>query len=96
MTHILPWLNAERVERLHDALSQRILVLDGAMGTMLQQHELDEAGYRGERFACGCDTQHAHNHAGEQAIRDIVVGEGWSRWRRATETPVNLVYEARP
>jgi 2-polyprenyl-3-methyl-5-hydroxy-6-metoxy-1,4-benzoquinol methylase len=36
------------------------------------------------------------NHAGEQAIRDIVVGEGWSRWRRATETPVNLVYEARP
>jgi 2-polyprenyl-3-methyl-5-hydroxy-6-metoxy-1,4-benzoquinol methylase len=36
------------------------------------------------------------NHAGEQAIRDIVVGERWSRWRRATETPVNFVYEARP
>jgi 2-polyprenyl-3-methyl-5-hydroxy-6-metoxy-1,4-benzoquinol methylase len=36
------------------------------------------------------------NHAGEHAIRDIVVGAGWSRWRRATETPVNLIYEARP
>ncbi|HEX6403234.1 MAG TPA: class I SAM-dependent methyltransferase [Pseudonocardiaceae bacterium] len=36
------------------------------------------------------------NHAGERAIRDIVVAAGWSRWRRATETPVNLVYEARP
>ena len=26
------------------------------MGTMLQGHELDEAGYRGERFAHGCDA----------------------------------------
>ena len=31
-------------------LSKRILVLDGAMGTMIQQHKLDESGYRGERF----------------------------------------------
>ncbi|ANM32037.1 hypothetical protein ABI59_02495 [Acidobacteria bacterium Mor1] len=29
---------------------ERILVLDGAMGTMLQSYRLDEAGYRGERF----------------------------------------------
>ena len=29
---------------------QRILVLDGAMGTMIQDHNLDEAGYRGQRF----------------------------------------------
>lgn len=33
------------------ALSQRILVLDGGMGTQIQQHKLDEAAYRGERFA---------------------------------------------
>jgi len=32
-------------------LEQRILILDGAMGTMIQRHRLDEAGYRGERFA---------------------------------------------
>lgn len=66
MTH-LPYLNPDRVEKLYDALSQRILVLDGAMGTMLQQHQLDEAGYRGERFAQGCDSQHTHEHVGEHA-----------------------------
>ena len=31
-------------------LSQQILVLDGAMGTMVQRHRLDEADFRGERF----------------------------------------------
>lgn len=33
------------------AAEERILFLDGAMGTMIQRHKLDEAGYRGERFA---------------------------------------------
>ena len=32
-------------------LSERILFLDGAMGTMIQRHKLEEADYRGERFA---------------------------------------------
>jgi 5-methyltetrahydrofolate--homocysteine methyltransferase len=36
------------LERL---LSERILVLDGAMGTMIQRHKLTEADFRGERFA---------------------------------------------
>jgi 5-methyltetrahydrofolate--homocysteine methyltransferase len=31
-------------------LARRILILDGAMGTMVQQHELDESAVRGERF----------------------------------------------
>jgi 5-methyltetrahydrofolate--homocysteine methyltransferase len=31
--------------------AERILILDGAMGTMIQALQLDEAGYRGERFA---------------------------------------------
>ncbi|MSQ79410.1 MAG: 5-methyltetrahydrofolate--homocysteine methyltransferase [Flavobacteriaceae bacterium] len=31
-------------------LTQRILILDGAMGTMIQKHKLEEADYRGERF----------------------------------------------
>lgn len=35
---------------LKAALQNRILVLDGAMGTMIQQHKLDEADFRGERF----------------------------------------------
>lgn len=33
------------------ALKERILLLDGAMGTMIQQHRLEEADYRGQRFA---------------------------------------------
>ncbi len=37
-------------QQLQAALSQRILLLDGAMGTMIQAHQLDEAGYRGQRF----------------------------------------------
>jgi 5-methyltetrahydrofolate--homocysteine methyltransferase len=32
-------------------LEKRILILDGAMGTMIQRHKLEEADYRGERFA---------------------------------------------
>ncbi len=40
-----------RAELLRSLLAQRILVLDGAMGTMIQSYKLDEADYRGERFA---------------------------------------------
>ncbi len=36
---------------LADALQQRILVIDGAMGTMVQRHQLAEADYHGDRFA---------------------------------------------
>lgn len=35
---------------LEKAASERILIIDGAMGTMIQRHKLDEAGYRGDRF----------------------------------------------
>ena len=40
----------ERIDALHKALASRILILDGAMGTMIQTYKLDEAGYRGERL----------------------------------------------
>ena len=36
---------------LEDSLKKRILVIDGAMGTMIQQHKLEEKDYRGERFS---------------------------------------------
>jgi 5-methyltetrahydrofolate--homocysteine methyltransferase len=39
------------LQRLREQLAQRILVLDGAMGTMIQRHQLEEADYRGTRFA---------------------------------------------
>ncbi len=41
----------QRLAELEPLLARRILVLDGAMGTMIQAYGLDEAAYRGERFA---------------------------------------------
>ncbi len=35
---------------IQDALKERILIIDGAMGTMIQRHKLEEKDYRGERF----------------------------------------------
>ena len=40
----------DATEELAAALRERILVMDGAMGTMIQRHDLGEADYRGERF----------------------------------------------
>lgn len=40
-----------RLQALQHALSQRILILDGGMGTMIQSYKLEEPDYRGERFA---------------------------------------------
>ncbi len=41
----------DATEALTRLLTERVLVIDGAMGTMIQGHSLDETGYRGERFA---------------------------------------------
>jgi 5-methyltetrahydrofolate--homocysteine methyltransferase len=41
----------DATDRLRALLSERLLVLDGAMGTMIQRHRLGEADFRGERFA---------------------------------------------
>ncbi len=46
MTH-----TPSRIPLLRQALAQRILFLDGAMGTMIQTYKLGEADYRGDRFA---------------------------------------------
>lgn len=41
----------DKTSPLELLLKERILILDGAMGTMIQRHKLEEADYRGERFA---------------------------------------------
>ncbi|MCW2542365.1 MAG: methionine synthase, partial [Frankiales bacterium] len=46
-----PSLRADATDDLTTALRSRILMLDGAMGTMIQRHTFSEAEYRGERFA---------------------------------------------
>jgi 5-methyltetrahydrofolate--homocysteine methyltransferase len=40
----------ERIAALRREVKKHILILDGAMGTMIQRYKLDEAGYRGARF----------------------------------------------
>src|SRR5690554_5720550 len=40
-----------RIQQLHNALKKRIVIIDGAMGTMIQTYSLVENDYRGERFA---------------------------------------------
>ncbi len=44
-------MQSDRTAQLLELLESRILLLDGAMGTMIQAHGLEEADFRGERFA---------------------------------------------
>lgn len=39
------------IDQLNEALQKRILIIDGAMGTMIQTYQLSEEDYRGDRFA---------------------------------------------
>src|SRR5262245_46348238 len=50
-------MTEKRTQLLHELLAERILLLDGAMGTMIQGHRLDGHQYHGERF---------HGHACDQ------------------------------
>jgi 5-methyltetrahydrofolate--homocysteine methyltransferase len=50
-------MSADRIHLLHQQLANRILILDGAMGTMIQSHRLDGHQYRGDLF---------HDHACDQ------------------------------
>ena len=62
------------IERLHELLAKRILILDGAMGTMIQRYQLTEADFRGERF-----REHPRDLKGNNDLliltRPDVVGE---------------------
>jgi len=45
-----PYKDPQHAEQLRSLLSEQILILDGAMGTMIQAFELDENDFRGQRF----------------------------------------------
>ncbi|MDQ3168512.1 MAG: methionine synthase, partial [Acidobacteriota bacterium] len=51
------------IDQLNDILAKRILVLDGAMGTMIQRYKLEEADYRGDRF-----VDHSHELKGNADV----------------------------
>ena len=48
MSH--PKTREERIAHLHKEVKERVLILDGAMGTMIQRFKLKEEDFRGERF----------------------------------------------
>ncbi|MGE0115169.1 MAG: methionine synthase [Steroidobacteraceae bacterium] len=64
----------ERIAEFRRLLEQRILTLDGAFGTMVQRHKLDEAAYRGERFKDWPHDLKGNNDALVLSRPDIVSG----------------------
>ena len=60
----------QRLEALHTALRDRILVLDGAMGTLIQAHKLGEAEFRGDRF-----KSHGSDLAGNNDLLNLTQSE---------------------
>ncbi|MBE2257375.1 MAG: methionine synthase, partial [Rhodobacteraceae bacterium] len=56
-------MQPDRTAELTNCLERNILVLDGAMGTMIQRHGLQEADYRGSRFAA-----HPHDLKGNNDL----------------------------
>ena len=65
---------SDRTQELRDLLSRRILILDGAMGTMIQRYKLGEAEYRGTRFA-DLDRDIKGNNELLSLTRPQVIGE---------------------
>ncbi len=63
----------ERIEEFKRLLKSRILVLDGAMGTMIQERKLDEADYRGQRFADHPCSQKGNNDILSLTRPEIVI-----------------------
>ena len=59
--HVTPQHRPDATADLTAALRERVLVLDGAMGTMIQAYGLSEADYRGERFADHGSDQQGNN-----------------------------------
>lgn len=76
LPNTLPWRQPARVAQLEAALRQRILIIDGAMGTMIQRHRLSEADYRGQRFAHGLDALQAQPACAANAETEHVHGAG--------------------
>lgn len=62
------------MSNLSKELEQRILVIDGAMGTMIQRHKLAEADYRGERFKDWHSDLKGNNDLLCLTQPDIIVG----------------------
>ena len=59
---------------IEDSLKERILIIDGAMGTMIQRHKLEEADYRGDRFKDWHTDVKGNNDLLSITQPDIIIG----------------------
>ncbi|WP_287369941.1 homocysteine S-methyltransferase family protein, partial [Thauera sp.] len=67
-------MQADRTAELRQLLADRILILDGAMGTMIQQEKLGEADYRGDRFLDHPKDLKGNNDLLVLTRPDVIVG----------------------
>ena len=64
-------------EQLTQLLQKRILIIDGAMGTMIQQHSLEESDFRGEQSPDLAYHSLLCNHQHDIRGNNDVWGRGW-------------------
>jgi len=74
VTAFEPHIRPDATDRLTELLRERILVIDGAMGTAIQRDRPDEAGYRGERFADWPSDVQGNNELLTLTRPDIIAG----------------------
>jgi 5-methyltetrahydrofolate--homocysteine methyltransferase len=67
-------MSPDRSSELRALLARHILILDGAMGTMVQRHNLVEADYRGERFARHAKDLKGNNDLLSLTRPDVIAG----------------------
>ena len=82
---------------IRDLLRERILTLDGAMGTMIQRYKLDEAAFRGERFKDWNKDLKGHNdllNVTQPVVIEESIGSisrpGRISSRRTRSTPIRV------
>lgn len=66
---------------LRETLNKRIMIIDGAMGTMIQRHKLQEEDFRGTEFA-----SHPKNLKGDNDLLSITRPDVISKIHRVTDT----------
>jgi 5-methyltetrahydrofolate--homocysteine methyltransferase len=71
---MLNWRNPETVSLLESLLAKRILVIDGAMGTMIQDLQLEEEAFRGERLADHPSPLRGNNDLLSLTLPDAITG----------------------
>jgi 5-methyltetrahydrofolate--homocysteine methyltransferase len=65
---------SNKMYNIKEILQQRIMIIDGAMGTMIQRHKLNEADYRGSRFADWHKDVKGNNDLLSITQPDIIIG----------------------